>query len=132
MTTPTDQRAPKVHPLSRGIEPDDPLELVAEPVEGDPDVMLECLILEFAAMGYESEQLLAMFQSPFYPVLNLLLEHHGAEEIERRVEALVQRAGVFRVRETISEDPELEDEAGPELVQLNQWAPDTRPHSLRI
>jgi hypothetical protein len=113
----TDRWAPKVHPATRAVESDDPLELVAEPVPGDPDVMLECLVQEFAGLGWDADQLLSLFHSPAYPVLNQLLARYGAAEVRRRVGALLGRTGVFRVREVIDDDPADDDE--PELIQLN-------------
>jgi hypothetical protein len=111
---------PKVHPLDRAVEADDPLELMAEPVPGDPAVMLECLLQEFAGLGEDADDLLAMFRSPAYPLLNMLLAHYGEAELRRRVTDLLGRSGVFRVRETMAEDPDSEDDGddGPELIQL--------------
>jgi hypothetical protein len=109
---------PKVHPLTREVEPEDPLELVATPAPGDPGVMLECVVQEFAGMGWDADQLLALFHSPAYPVLNQLLEHYGTGEVRRRVGALLARSGVFRVREVIADDPEPEEEE-PDLIQVS-------------
>jgi hypothetical protein len=109
---------PKVHPLAREVEGDDPLELVATPAPGDPDLMLESIVQEFAWMGWGPDELLGLFHSPLYPVLNQLCEHFGDGEVRRRVEALLARTGVFRVRETFAEDSEPGDES-PELVQVS-------------
>jgi hypothetical protein len=107
---------PKVHPATREVEADDPMELVAEPVPGDPDVMLACLVQEFAGLGWDADQLLALFRHPAYPVLNHLLAHYGEAEVRRRVADLLAQSGVFRVRETVA-DPDPEDDE-PELIQL--------------
>jgi hypothetical protein len=115
MTTP--HLVPKVHPATRAVEADDPLELVAEPVLGDPDLMLECLVQEFAGLGWDADQLLSLFHSPDYPVLNQLLAYYGAAEVRRRVGGLLGDVGVFRVRETVAADPDPEDDE-PELIQL--------------
>src|SRR5262249_53306034 len=120
--TPDPQFVPKVHPVTREIEPEDPMELVATPVQGDPEVMLQCITEEFAWMGMGADELLGLFCSPAYPVLNQLLRHYGGDEVRRRVEALLARSGVFRVRETIVDDPEPEDE-GPELIQVSVRKP---------
>jgi hypothetical protein len=110
----TDERwVAKVHPLSRAAEAEDPFELMAEPAPGVPSVMLECILQEFAWMGWSPEQLLALFHHPGYPVLCQLRECFGDEEIRRQVDSLVARWGVLRFRETIAEP---EDE--PELVQI--------------
>jgi hypothetical protein len=109
---------PKVHPLARAAAADDPLELVATPVAGDPAVMLECLVQEFACMGWDAAEVMGLFRSPMYPVLNQLREFYGDDEVGRRVAALLARRGVFRVREVVAADPEPEDDE-PELIQLN-------------
>jgi hypothetical protein len=113
---------PKVHPLAREAGPDDPLEIVAEPVAGgDPDYMLECLLDEFLWMGYPAEAVLGLFRDPAYPVLCALRERLGDEAVRERVAQLQARTGVLRFRETIDDTPEPEDEhAGvTELIQLN-------------
>jgi hypothetical protein len=110
---------PKVHPLARAVEPEDPLEIVATPVQGDPDVMLQCLVQAFAWMGWDCEQLLELFHNPYYPVLNQLLAYYGEEAVRQRVQALVGRSGVFRVHEVIADEPEPAADDEPELLQLS-------------
>lgn len=110
---------PKGDPRSRMSEPEDPFELMAEPVMGDPAVMLECILQEFAWMGWNAEQLLALFYNPGYPMLCDLRAHYGDEEIRRQVDALVERWGVWQFRETIAEPELSDDEDQPELVQID-------------
>lgn len=118
MFIPNESWVPKVHPLTRDVELEDPLELIATPVQGDPDVMVECIVQEFAWMGWDTEQLMNLFTSPAYPVLNQLLAYYGEAEIRRRIEAFLGRVGgVIRFRETIAPDPEPEADE-PELIQL--------------
>jgi hypothetical protein len=109
---------PKTHPMTREVEADDPMELMANHVPGDPDVMLECLVQEFAWMGWGLEQLLGLFRSPEYPVLNQMLGHYGEAEIRRRVSELLGRIGVYRFRETIVEDEPDDHDDAPELIQI--------------
>jgi hypothetical protein len=112
-----DRLVPKTHPLDRGIAPDDPFELVATAAIGDPDVMLECILQEFLWMGWDAEQLLALFDHPGYPLLRELQAHYGRGEVRKRVEALVARGTRIRVTEFV-EEPEEECEHGAELVQI--------------
>jgi hypothetical protein len=119
MTAEPQRLVPKVHPLTRAAEPEDPLELVAAPAAGDPAVMLDGLIQEFAAMGWDAGRLLGLFRSPAYPLLNLLWEHYGEQRVRRRVEALVGSWGAVRVREVVAGDPGPGDEDGPELLSLS-------------
>lgn len=110
----------KVHPLTREVEPDDPMELMASAVPGDPEVMLECLIDEFAWIGCDAEELAAMFASPEYPVLNQLLGHFGPDGVRRRVEERLAQRSVVCFREVVVEGPDDDDhEQGPELIQLS-------------
>jgi hypothetical protein len=109
---------PKVHPLTREAAPEDPMELMAQPVVGDPAVMLECILQEFAWMGWNTQELLGLFQHPGYPLLCELREFYGDEEIRRQVAGLVARWGVLRFRETIAEPEEDDEDHEPQLVQL--------------
>jgi hypothetical protein len=108
----------KVHPLSRGVEADDPMELVATPACGDPDVMLEAFVQEFAQMGFGADELYQMFRSPAYPVLHQLGDYLGEPELRRKIDELVTRTGVFRFQETIVEEIELDEDEHGELIPL--------------
>jgi hypothetical protein len=110
---------PKVHPLSRMLEPEDPLELMATPAPGDPDVMVESIVQEFVWMGWSAEQLLEIFQNPMYPVLNQLREHLGDEVIRDKVQTIVERAGIFSFHETIADEPDSIADDEPELLELS-------------
>jgi hypothetical protein len=116
MATTKEQWVPKVHPTTREVEPEDPMELIATPVQGDPEVMLECFLQEFAWMGWDAEQLMALFRDPGYPVLNQLLEHYGEPSIRERIRSLLGSA-VLRFSERIVEEPEPQEEH--ELIQLS-------------
>lgn len=109
-----DHLVPKVHPLTRESTEEDPFALMAEPVPGDPQVMLECMLQEFAWLGYAPEQLLALFYDPGYPVLCQLREHFGDDVIREKVHAMAAAWGVLRFQETIAEP----EQAEPELVQI--------------
>lgn len=108
-----EQWVTKVHPLARDPEPEDPYELVAERVTGDPEVMLECLLQEFLWLGWNAEQLWPLFHDPAYPLLQELQRHFGAKELRRRMDRLTQQWGTLRFRESIS-DPDPE----PDVYQI--------------
>lgn len=112
-----DRWVAKVHPLERDVEPDDPLELLGECVPGDPSVMLDCILQEFAWMGCGPSQLLAMFSHPGYPVLCQLRELLGDDEIRRRVKLLVDQGGVMQFQATVTEE---EEDPVPPLYQI-EW-----------
>jgi hypothetical protein len=118
MSAADDRWAPKVHPLARDAAEEDPLELMAEPVPGgDPALMLQCMLEEFAWMGWNRAQLLSLFHNPGYPMLCELRAFYGDAHVEREVDALLARqGGVLRFRETIVEEPV--EEVGLDLVQI--------------
>jgi hypothetical protein len=113
---------PKIHPATREIARDDPMTLHATTVAGDPEVMLRCVVQEYAWMGWDNEQIFALFQQPFYPALNALREYYGEAGIRERISRVLGRSGVFRFAETVNEaatigdEPQAED--GPELFQI--------------
>ena len=108
--------APKVHPLDRAVEADDPMILMAEPATGDPDVMLECLLQEYAELGWEADDLLALFRSPLYPVLNQLRAWFGDQEIAQRITMLMEQTGFLRVSAQVCD--EVDDDHEPNVVQI--------------
>lgn len=113
-----DRFVPKVHPLTRAAEPDDPMELATHFTPGDPEMMLDCLIYEFMGLGYTGDQLMAMFHDPEYPVLNQLREHFGESEIRRRMHDDGNGGWEsLRVTAEIDETPEPDDH-DHELIQL--------------
>lgn len=104
-----EQWVSKVHPLARDAEPEDPYELMAERVPGDPEVMLECLLQEFLWMGWDADQLWPLFHDPSYPLLQELQQHFGADELRRRLDRLTKQWGTLRFRESIAEPEEEPD-----------------------
>jgi hypothetical protein len=113
----SERLVPKVHPATRPVEADDPFSLHATAVSGEPEVMLECLVQEYAWMGWNTEQILDLFRDPGYPALASLLDFFGADDVRRRVEVVLKRMGVFRVSGTVRDEPESQEEE-PELIQL--------------
>ena len=108
---------PKVHPATRPVEPEDPMTLHATPVRGDPEVMLRCLVEEYARMGWNGEQILGLFRDPFYPMLNGLLGIYGEAGIRDRIAAVLDQTGIFCCEGTARDEPEP-TEMEPELIQL--------------
>lgn len=112
--------APKVHPLTRQVEADDPLEVVAEPVAGgDPAFMLRCVLEEYAWMGWGADDLLELFRSPEYPVLNELLAHFGEAAVREQIADLLGATGAPLYQASVCEaEPEADEDHEPELIQL--------------
>jgi hypothetical protein len=115
---------PKVHPATREAGPEDPYEPHATATPGDPEVLLRCLVQEYAWMGWDAGQILALFDDPFYPALQGLLDLYGEEGVRRRVEALLGRTGVWHFRASVREAPgDDEDEAALVEVGVSRLRP---------
>jgi len=118
MSEVTESFVPKVHPATREVTTDDPLELHATPMPGDPAVMLACLVQEFARLGYGADEIVALFRDPGYPALGALLDLYGERGLRDRVEDLVRRTGVLRFSGHVIDEPDPEDADEPELIRL--------------
>jgi hypothetical protein len=116
MTTP--HFVPKVHPATREVESDDPLELHATPLPGDPAVMLTCLVQEYARLGYGAEEMVALFHDPAYPALNALLDLYGEQGLGERVETVICQTGVLHFSGRVIDEPDPENADDAELIQL--------------
>lgn len=126
-----DRFVPKIHPAARGVEQDDPMEMLASVVSGDPEIMLECLVTEYASMGWRSEQILGLFKSPDYPMLHGLLEAYGDTVLRERIAAVIDRCGVFCCDGVVIEGPEPEEEE--EMIQIGlpaQWKANSHAQGL--
>jgi hypothetical protein len=106
---------PKVHPASREILPDDPLEMQAFEIPGDPQLMLRLLVEEYARIGMGVDAILRLAQDPNYTAFYGLLRSLGDEEFCRRVRAIVARCGVMRVKA-------IEQPLAEQLVQIEMPA----------
>ena len=104
---PTSTRfVPKVHPVARPVEPEDPFTLNATPVPGDPDVMIRAVVQEYAWLGWSADQILSLFRDPYFPVLYALWQTLGDAELRNRIASVVETFGVFRFQSTIIESPD--------------------------
>jgi len=101
----------KVHPATRELLPDDPLEMQAFEVPGDPELMLRFIVEEYARVGASVEDIVRLARDPFYQALHGLWLHFGEDAIRDRLAAIVRRCGVIRI--TMHERA-----APPETVQI--------------
>ena len=85
------------HPKDRPAEPEDPFQMCAGGVEGDPGLMLTCVVEEYSRMGYDAEQLVELFNAPEFLATHGLRKLFGPEETRERVLAVLDRCGVLRV-----------------------------------
>ena len=113
------------HPKHRPLQAEDPMMLQADCVDGSPDLMLDCLVEEYAHMGWEREAILKLIGDPFFRATSGLKKLLGEQALIARVDAVPERCGVIRctvhepdpVPEPVLE-PVLETEAdGPTLTE---------------
>lgn len=112
---------PKVHPATREALPDDPLEMQAFEVRGDPGLMLRLLVEEYAHIGCREETILQLARDPNYTAFYGLRRALGESEFRERVRNILSRCGVIRVKAT-EEEPIAE-----QLVQIDLPV-QRRPH----
>ena len=96
---------PKVHPASREILPDDPLEMHGFEVPGDPELMLQILVEEYARIGWGVEAILELARDPNSRAFYGLRQAYGEQELRRRMAEILSRCGVIRVKTTETEPP---------------------------
>ncbi len=106
------------HPKDRPLEAGDPMQLTGVEIEGDPLVMLDCIVEEYAGMGWDQSMIIEAFSQPFYQGLYGLTRHFGAEAVQQRIGAILSRCGVMRVKTVELEAPEGPDfETVPITIQ---------------
>jgi hypothetical protein len=121
MTADVARFVPKVHPASRPAEAEDPLLMEGRCVAGDPDLMLRCVVQEYAGLGWGAEQVLGLFADPDYPALGELQCRYGSAGLRERVEGLLRPARLPTFRVSVWEAPESGPE--PEAIELGVLAP---------
>ena len=84
------------HPKNKPAKPGDPMMLRAQEVEGDPWVMLDCLIEEYARMGWDANRIEKIFSQPFFQASYNLTKKLGTPAIRSRIEGVLQRVGIFK------------------------------------
>ena len=91
----------ETHPKDRAVEPEDPMSLHADSVEGDPSAMVDSLIEEYARLGWDAPRIENLFRQQFFMATASLGELYGEEGIRERVTAVLARFGVHRFRTTV-------------------------------
>jgi hypothetical protein len=115
MLDPMPHATPKIHPATREILLDDPLELQACEVPGDPQLMLRLLVEEFARIGWDTAAIMQLACDPNYQAFHGLLRLYGPNEMRQQVSQIISRCGVMRV--TRQEKPL--DPPPDQLVQVD-------------
>jgi len=86
------------HPRDRAIEPEDPMLLSAEPADGDPLLMLDGIVEEYAGLGWDKPRILRIFATPLFQATWGLARLLGPAVVEARVDAVLARRGRMRFR----------------------------------
>ena len=102
---------PKIHPATRPVEPEDPLNLFGFEIEGDPELMLCMIVEEYARMGYDCDALMELARNPFYQAVHGLWQLLGEKELRCRVSRILARCGVLRTSWREAPPP-------PDVVQI--------------
>ncbi len=105
MADPTSNGVAKVHPASREILPDDPMDMHGVEVPGDPHLMLRLLVEEYARIGWGSQAILQLARDPNYQAFHGLWQLFGEDELRRLVTDIISRCGVMRVKTTEAQPP---------------------------
>lgn len=108
----------KIHPATREVLPDDPLQLTGCETPGDPDLMLRLLVEEYARIGWTAESIMRLARDPNYRAFHGLWRLLGDEAMQRRVEGVVSKCGVIRVSQSEAAPPES-DSASERHLQLS-------------
>ena len=103
MNSASSNAVPKIHPASREILPDDPLEMHAFEIPGDPELMLRLLVEEYARIGWGVDDVMQLARDPNYTAFYGLRRSLGEEVLRRRVAEILARCGVIRVTATETE-----------------------------
>ncbi len=95
---------------------DDPMQVRGDSVPGDQQVMLQCLIEEFARMGWNANQIGHLFENKFFLASHGLAERLGQKAVLECIEQTLQRCGVFHFEMSESK-PNKEPRICPILVE---------------
>jgi hypothetical protein len=78
--------------------PDDPLEMQAFEVSGDPNLMLRLIVEEFARLGLGIDEIQRLACDPNYQAFHGLRRRFGDIELRRRIADIVSRCGVIQMK----------------------------------
>ena len=82
---------------------------------GDVELLVRCFIEEYAAMGYDGEQILELFRQPQYVGVHPVYRAKGEEAVRALIAEILAECGVFRVSESTTVEPPPRH---PKLVQI--------------
>lgn len=72
------------------------MEMTGAMVTGDTRAMLDGIIQEFAGIGHTADEILQLFENPFYRATHALQCQLGADVVRARIQTILSRRGVMR------------------------------------
>ena len=78
-------------------EANDPMELVCETIPGEAAFLAQCVVEEFALIGYGAEDLFTLFREPVYPLMNNILRKEGEPFVRSLIERVLAECGTLKV-----------------------------------
>ncbi len=93
---PEQLNAVAIDPETKPLDPDDPMEMKAAVIAGDEHLMMECLIEEFAHLGWGAKKIAKMFDEPFFLSSHGLEKQFGRKAVLECIEQTLARCGIFR------------------------------------
>jgi hypothetical protein len=107
------------HPKDRALAPDDPMLISPIEMDGDPLVMLDCIVEEYAHMGCGFEEIAHVFEQPFFEGTYGLTRLLGVDAVRRRIRETLARCGVLRVSTIETPDEAERLEAVPAYTETH-------------
>ena len=78
--------------MTKEFEPDDPMELVGVEIPGgDPDQLIDDIVLEYMSMGWSTRQITFLFRSPYYAATHQIYRQRGEAFVKNRIQDLAQQ-----------------------------------------
>ena len=90
------------HSKDRPAEPEDPFQMFAGGVRGDPLLMFDCVVEEYSRMGMSADEIQALFEDAQFLATHGLRGLLGAEATSDRVRSVLSRCGILRVTTSVA------------------------------
>jgi hypothetical protein len=81
---------------SKEVEEDDPLEVVRVSYTSNPEIdrfTAQCIVEEYALVGFGPSDVRALFMSPNYAALHALFQRYGSEFVDESIAAVFPTEG---------------------------------------
>ena len=83
--SPQPEVGPKTHPADREWLPDDPMDMHAVELPGDPEIMLALVVEEYLRLGFDADAIVALARDSNYRAFHDLHVIFGEQGFRRRV-----------------------------------------------